>query len=70
MIAQSKESTENWISLTMRRDSAQVTPLLDKFGWTETSNPELQKTALVDISSEIDRKMEEADKARKGLRRR
>ncbi|MCH3920385.1 MAG: ATPase [Sphaerochaeta sp.] len=67
VIAQSKESTENWISLTMRRDSAQVTPLLDKFGWTETSNPELQKTALVDISSEIDRKMEEADKARKGI---
>jgi len=67
VIAQSKESTENWISLTLRRDAAQINPLMDKFGWTETSKTELQKTALVDINSEIDRKMVETDSARKGV---
>jgi V/A-type H+-transporting ATPase subunit I len=67
VVTTSGENADNWVSLTLRRDASQVTPLMDKFGWTETSNPELQKTALVDVSSEIDRMMEEADKARKGI---
>ncbi|MFA7167540.1 MAG: V-type ATPase 116kDa subunit family protein [Sphaerochaetaceae bacterium] len=67
VVTASAENADNWVSLTLRRDASQVTPLMDKFGWTETSNPELQKTALVDVSSEIDRMMEEADKARKGI---
>ncbi|WP_320127388.1 V-type ATPase 116kDa subunit family protein [uncultured Sphaerochaeta sp.] len=43
------------IILALHRDVAQISPLLDKFGWTETSSSELQRNALIDISSRIDK---------------
>ncbi|MFA6844586.1 MAG: V-type ATPase 116kDa subunit family protein [Sphaerochaetaceae bacterium] len=60
-----KENT--YITLTLRRDSSQVNPLMDKFGWTETSDPELQKSALVDISSQIDKQCDIAENSRKDI---
>lgn len=35
-----------YISLTLRRDSARVTDAMDKFGWTESTDPEEQKSAM------------------------
>lgn len=49
------EEGDSYIALALRRDSVQVSPLLDKFEWTETSNAELQKHAFIEISSRIDK---------------
>ena len=60
--------------LSLRRDLAQIDPLLEKFGWTEESDPLLQKQAvlvvrtrlesehqkLLDKRSEIERSVDEA----------
>lgn len=39
---------------SLRRDEARLSPLLDKFGWQETSNPTLQKQALGVALKEIE----------------
>ncbi len=39
-------SSKPYISLTLRRDSARVTDVMDKFGWTESTDSEAQKSAL------------------------
>jgi V/A-type H+-transporting ATPase subunit I len=45
---------EKLISLTLRRDVAQVDPLLEKFGWTESSDPALQKKAIGIIRTRLE----------------
>jgi V/A-type H+-transporting ATPase subunit I len=52
--------SDSYIVLAMRRDSAQVSPLLDKFEWTESSIPELQKHAFIEISTRIDKEFQQA----------
>jgi V/A-type H+-transporting ATPase subunit I len=54
-LLQKTKEGDSYIVLALRRDIAQVSPLLDKFEWTETSNPELQKHAFIEISSRIDK---------------
>ena len=39
-------SSKPYISLTLRRDSARVTEIMDKFGWTESTESEAQKSAM------------------------
>ncbi|NCC13363.1 MAG: ATPase [Spirochaetia bacterium] len=46
--------TQKYISLTLRRDVSQVDPLLEKFGWVESSDVELQRQALQLIKSRLD----------------
>ncbi|MDD3058290.1 MAG: V-type ATPase 116kDa subunit family protein [Sphaerochaeta sp.] len=46
--------TQRYISLTLRRDVSQVDPLLEKFGWVESSDVELQRQALQLIKSRLD----------------
>jgi V/A-type H+-transporting ATPase subunit I len=53
-LLQKAKEGDSYISLSLHRDSAKVSPLLDKFGWTESSNTRLQKIALVEMSSRID----------------
>ena len=38
-------SRKPYISLTLRRDSSRVTDVMDKFGWTESTDSEAQKSA-------------------------
>ncbi|MGB4405637.1 MAG: V-type ATPase 116kDa subunit family protein [Sphaerochaeta sp.] len=45
---------KKFISLTLRRDGSQVTPLLDKFGWIESSDVVAQKTAVPLITHRLD----------------
>ena len=45
-------SSKPFISLTLRRDSARVTEVMDKFGWTETTDSEAQKSALSEAIGE------------------
>ncbi|HPY45361.1 MAG TPA: V-type ATPase 116kDa subunit family protein [Sphaerochaeta sp.] len=40
--------------LSLRRDLAQIDPLLDKFGWTEESDPLLQKQAVVLVRTRLE----------------
>lgn len=44
----------NLVSLTLRRDVAQVDPLLEKFGWTEASDPALQREAIAIIRTRLE----------------
>ncbi len=39
------EDTDSFISLTLHRDVSQVDPLLEKFGWLESSDAQLQQRA-------------------------
>ena len=39
-------SSEPYISLTLKRDSQRVSDVMDKFGWTESTDSEEQKAAL------------------------
>ena len=48
------------ISLTLKRDVAQVDPLLEKFGWTEESDPTLQKKAIAVIRTRIEGERQKA----------
>ena len=41
-----------FISLTLRRDSARVTDVMDKFGWTESTDPEAQRNAVAEATAE------------------
>ncbi len=45
---------KKYITLTLRRDGSQVSPLLDKFGWTESSDITAQKTAISLITHRLD----------------
>ena len=45
---------KKFISLTLRRDGSQVTPLLDKFGWIESSDVQAQKKAISLITHRLD----------------
>lgn len=62
VVTQSSVDPSQTISLTLRRDASQVNPLMDKFGWTETSSPDLQKTALSDVSAQIEKELGEVRK--------
>ena len=39
-------SSEPYISLTLKRDSQRISDVMDKFGWTESTDSEEQKAAL------------------------
>ena len=45
-------SSKPFVSLTLRRDSARVTDAMDKFGWTESTDSDAQKSALSMAMSE------------------
>ncbi|MDT4762014.1 V-type ATPase 116kDa subunit family protein [Sphaerochaeta sp. PS] len=45
---------KKYISLTLRRDVSQVSPLLDKFDWTESSDVEAQKMAISLITHRLE----------------
>ncbi len=45
-------SEKPFISLTLRRDSQRVTEVMDKFGWTESTDSDAQKSALGTAISE------------------
>ncbi|MGE4585096.1 MAG: V-type ATP synthase subunit I [Sphaerochaeta sp.] len=51
---------EKYISLTLRRDISQVDPLLEKFGWVESSDSNLQKQALALIKSRLETEHQKA----------
>lgn len=53
-LMESITDTDKIISLTLRRDVSQVDPLLEKFGWVESSDVELQRQALQLIKSRLD----------------
>ena len=64
VVTTSSTDSGKYISLTLRRDAAQVNPLMDKFGWTETSNVDLQRTALSDAAQAIKKRLDEAVRKR------
>lgn len=64
VVTTSSTDSGKYISLTLRRDAAQVNPLMDKFGWTETSNADLQRTALSDAAQAIKKRLDEAVRKR------
>ena len=45
-------ASKPFISLTLRRDSARVTDVMDKFGWTESTDSEAQKSAMSEAIGE------------------
>ncbi|MDD3902551.1 MAG: V-type ATPase 116kDa subunit family protein [Sphaerochaeta sp.] len=49
-----------YITLTLRRDVSQVSPLMDKFGWVETSDPDQQKEAVVVVSQRLEEEFHKA----------
>ncbi len=56
------------ISLTLKRDSSRVTPVMDKFGWTETGNQQAQKKALEVASKALEAKKKELSDANEELK--
>jgi V/A-type H+-transporting ATPase subunit I len=56
--------SEKWICLTLRRDVSQVDPLLEKFGWVESSDVELQRKALSLIKGRLEAEHQKALKSR------
>jgi V/A-type H+-transporting ATPase subunit I len=52
-LLESVENTDLWISLTLRRDVGQVDPLLEKFGWMESSDVQLQQQAISMIKDQL-----------------
>ncbi len=56
--------SEKWICLTLRRDVSQVDPLLEKFGWVESSDVELQKKAISLIKGRLEAEHQKALKSR------
>lgn len=48
------DESSKFICLTLRRDISQVDALLEKFGWVETSDMELQKQAVSRIKGRLD----------------
>ena len=51
-------SSKPFISLTLRRDSSRVTEVMDKFGWTESTDSEAQKNAVAEAIGEAKAKTE------------
>ena len=51
-------SQKPYISLTIRRDSSRVTDVMDKFGWTESTDSEAQKNALNEAVAEAKAEVE------------
>ncbi len=51
-------ASKPFISLTLRRDSSRVTEVMDKFGWTESTDSEAQKSALSEAIGEAKAKTE------------
>ena len=49
-----------YFSLTLRRDVSQVSSLMDKFGWIETSDPDQQKQAVVVVSQRLEEEFHKA----------
>jgi V/A-type H+-transporting ATPase subunit I len=56
--------SEKWICLTLRRDVSQVDPLLEKFGWVESSDVELQRKAISLIKDRLEAEHQKALKSR------
>lgn len=56
--------SEKWICLTLRRDVSQVDPLLEKFGWVESSDVELQRKAISLIKGRLEAEHQKALKSR------
>lgn len=56
--------TAKFICLTLRRDVSQVDPLLEKFGWVESSNVDLQKQAISLIKGRLETEHQKALKSR------
>jgi len=54
-----------YISLTLRRDGSQVSPLLDKFGWTESSDVTAQKRAVSIVTHRLEEEHRKAAVQRK-----
>ncbi len=50
--------TDLFISLTLRRDVSQVDPLLDKFGWIESSDVHLQQRAVSLIKDQLQKELQ------------
>lgn len=67
VVVKASSDEKKYVSLTLRRDAAQVNPLMDKFGWIETSSPELQRSSLSDASKMIAGKVKEAEEARNDI---
>ncbi len=59
-LLESVENTDLWISLTLRRDVGQVDPLLEKFGWMESSDVQKQQQAVSMIKEQLKKKEHEA----------
>lgn len=57
-------SSSKYICLTLRRDVSQVDPLLEKFGWVESSDVELQKKAIFLIKGRLDAEHQKALQSR------
>lgn len=53
-IVMAGEDSEPTVVLTLRRDAARVNPLLDKFGWTESSDTHAQKAGLKRAMSRLE----------------
>nr|WP_319474622.1 V-type ATPase 116kDa subunit family protein [uncultured Sphaerochaeta sp.] len=52
-LLESVANTDLLISLTLRRDVGQVDPLLEKFGWMESSDVQLQQQAVSMIKEQL-----------------
>lgn len=50
-------SSKPFISLTLRRDSSRVTDIMDKFGWTESTDTEAQKGAMAEAIGEANERI-------------
>lgn len=51
-------SSKPFISLTLRRDSSRVTDVMDKFGWTESTDSDAQKSAMGEAIGEAKAQVE------------
>ena len=51
-------ASKPYISLTLRRDSNRVTDVMDKFGWTESTDVEAQKSAMAEAAGEANARIQ------------
>ena len=50
-------ASKPFVSLTLRRDSNRVTEVMDKFGWTESTDTEAQKGAMAEAIGEAEERI-------------
>ncbi len=60
-------SSKPLVSLTLRRDSARVSDVMDKFGWTESTDAEAQKGAMSEAMGEAREKVRNLESELKAL---